>query len=36
MELVALIEGALVIASTSGNLAPFDRAIKVLPERLTT
>ena len=34
-ELVAQIEGALVISATTGNRVPFERAIARLPHRLT-
>lgn len=35
IDAVAAIEGALVIAATSGNTAPFERALESLPGRLT-
>lgn len=35
MDAVAAIEGGMVIAVTSGNTAPYKRAIASLPDRLT-
>lgn len=35
LDVIASIEGSLVISATSGNLRPFDRALNSLPQRLT-
>ena len=35
LDAIASIEGALVLAATSGNTRPFHRALDALPQRLT-